>query len=144
MRSQKGKNSEPDKYHKDKTQEKSQRATHDALSFGDCTAAWQKSALTMPCKWGPLSFTSFPHCTLEWYEKKRAMLLWMAIFQQTPLNWPRSEMGRRFWSHQPDGSILPPQIHYIIPLLKGLYSEVSWVPFALVPRASFLPASSIR
>ena len=27
-------------------------ATHDALSFGDCTA-WQKTAPTMPCKWDP-------------------------------------------------------------------------------------------
>ena len=66
------------------------------------------------------------------------------IYQQTPLNWWRSEIGRPFWSHHPDGSMLPPHFHYIIPLLKGLYSEVSLNLFALVPRASFFPASSIR
>ena len=50
------------------------------------------------------------------------------IYQQTPLNWCRSEIGRPFWSHHPDGSMLPPHFHYIIPLLKGLYSEVSLNP----------------
>ena len=33
---------------------------------------------------------------LLWYERNRAMLLWMALIQQTPLNWHRSEMGGAF------------------------------------------------
>ena len=36
------------------------------------------------------------HC---WYERDQAMLLWMALIQQTPPNWHRLEMGRLFWAH---------------------------------------------
>ena len=77
--------------------------------------------------------------------KKWSNVAMDSLLQVSPQNWQSLWWGSAFWTHLPDEFIALPQIHYIIPLLqRSFLPKCPQVPFAPVPRSSFLSASSIR